>query len=953
MIRCLAHLTLTQQSQPLSFVPQPQMPYLAGQDDEKRGLGLDPGQQAGYLGLTNQLHYSHHPDQSFGGYQPMPFRPSLGIDTTGPGFQHQQVQLPSAQTSAPSTSIAPETASLHDGERIITPGMQYDFNPTQYSYQPDYNTYAAPPVSSHQLPPHWTDYITHTNQTPIADQSRTQFPAQPPGTISPSQLSHENLKPLRTFSDLMMNSRASSSSASSTDGGGNQDLATVLDDWTKPVARALAPLRTSPNPAVAASTVPEPARRSAEVQWAVPPAPPKVKNPSFAVPGKAPTVPNPDALAEALSSYIHSPNRLAAGERKITVMSPKVGQKSYGTEKRFLCPHPQAVLVGGAWWHSASDGCPKLTRLPPRVNISLDGEQTVKDATVSWTTVDGKNLDEKINTETLKEDEEPFIGNVAGRNLHISDSDSKRRESRAKVVVRAPYAHHAGTNGWGPAKGTMSDITNDEIIGQFDSKDIKIISKPSKKKANAKSSELLIQHGTTIALFNRVKSQTTSTRYLSVTPDPTRILGSDGRPVQGAVPPPLPTHRTAFPGFTAHATTWESFIIWLADPNKAPGPGNNAPLHPDWPSAPNNAMSAPHFSPPIRYNSTVVLQSLQTGICSPVLIIRRVEQDADVVGGDGTSSEVPTCLPEGEMAGDLVSQLQKVAFEVHRPEQLYMAPIDHRWGGVWLSCDQEMVQDKVVHADRRWAPVPMPAPPRGGSRPNSLPSTPSSRYGVLPMTPHTNLNGLPSVGTPSVPSSPNSTTSSLDYFGAHSRKASSTSLVSPAGGLGDMALPSTDGGPVRRHRTGSASAVRGPFARPGHKKRQSGDVSSNSSYEYILNANGGSPGEMGPRSFWTMSVGDVCIWSIVSTEQQTYTFFVPPYVKTTSEPYAPMPSVTRILPPDAAIDSGRHVGHVFTARTTKPLVTVYGKGFLKNQDSSPHHLVYYNSDPAEYNEGRW
>ena len=457
----------------------------------------------------------------------------------------------------------------------------------------------------------------------------------------------------------------------------------------------------------------------------------------------------------------------------------------------------------------------------------------------------------------------------------------------------------------------------------------------------------MVQHGTTVAIFNRVKSQTTSTRYLSVNPDPTRILGSDGKPISGAVPPPGPSHRTAFPGFTANASTWESFVIWLADPTVAPGPARHPPLHPGWPSAPANAMFAPHFSPPIRYNNTVILQSLQTGICSPVLIIRRVEQDAEVVGGDGLSADVPNCLPDGEMGGDLVSQLQKVAFEVYQPDQQFMAPPDSKWGGVWLSCDQEMVQDKVVHAEKRWATVP-PQPTGRGSRPNSTPSTPSSRYGVLPMTPHTNLSNLPL--SPSLPGSPNSTTSSHDYFGPHSRKASSNSLLSPAGGLHEALLPSTDGGPVRRQRTGSSGA-KGPLSRPANRKRQSGEFHATSSYEFLQNAHG-SPPESN-RVYWTMNVGDVCIWTIVSTEQNTYTFYVPEYVKQVTEPFAPMPNITRILPPEAAIDAGPHGGHTFTPRTNQPLVTVYGKGFQKNGDSGPRHLIYYDANPAEYNEARW
>jgi recombining binding protein suppressor of hairless len=36
-----------------------------------------------------------------------------------------------------------------------------------------------------------------------------------------------------------------------------------------------------------------------------------------------------------IDQYVRAPNRLAFGERTVIVMSSKVAQKSYGTEKRY------------------------------------------------------------------------------------------------------------------------------------------------------------------------------------------------------------------------------------------------------------------------------------------------------------------------------------------------------------------------------------------------------------------------------------------------------------------------------------------------------------------------------------------------------------------------------------------------------------------------------------------
>jgi hypothetical protein len=226
--------------------------------------------------------------------------------------------------------------------------------------------------------------------------------------------------------------------------------------------------------------------------------------PPLAMPNNFGTVANGGHLNQvtesnqAVRAYLLAANRLAYGERRLVISTPKVGQKSYGNEKRFLCPHPQATLYGSAWWTTQGEGCPAPTILPPRVNISLSGEDTVKDASVSWSTVGGKNLDDKINVEPILKDEKPFVGNVAGRSLHISDSDGKRFNFNARVRIRAPApsaepgssSNTGGTNGqFKTGKPNYLETEASEIIGSFDSKDIKIISKPSKKKTNTKSSE--------------------------------------------------------------------------------------------------------------------------------------------------------------------------------------------------------------------------------------------------------------------------------------------------------------------------------------------------------------------------------------------------------------------------------------------------------------------------------
>jgi recombining binding protein (suppressor of hairless) len=171
----------------------------------------------------------------------------------------------------------------------------------------------------------------------------------------------------------------------------------------------------------------------------------------------------------------NDPNRVVP-MTTVICLHAAVAQKSYGSEKRFLCP-PPVVHIEGPVWQMRS--------------------QQLSMAVVSE------------NGDRSYEQKAPLDNNMTAsfKFLHVTGT-AKAKSFQLSLDIAEPAPPSLIPEG--------GESPGGRVWASFDSAPVTIISKPSKKTAKTRNISSCILAGGPVSLFNRINSQTVRTKYMTI-----------------------------------------------------------------------------------------------------------------------------------------------------------------------------------------------------------------------------------------------------------------------------------------------------------------------------------------------------------------------------------------------------------------------------------------------------
>lgn len=131
---------------------------------------------------------------------------------------------------------------------------------------------------------------------------------------------------------------------------------------------------------------------------------------------------------------------------------------------------------------------------------------------------------------------------------------------------------------------------------------------------------MTLQHGSLISVYNRIRSQTGTTRFLAIDGSQSSFPASDWKSMTTSAPCPFDPSTCGLDTpakFLTRTTSWDAFIIYAVDVKGYQDPYAPRIKREGYPDLPPNAL--PYQEGKIQgiyYNQAIVLQCLSTGIIS-------------------------------------------------------------------------------------------------------------------------------------------------------------------------------------------------------------------------------------------------------------------------------------------------------------------------------------------------